>query len=240
MALEAVSGSPVSFTLQAHSRVVLKDGAPIELSVGVERKDAEVAQAMAECNMYNELSSGMWQTIASAVPSSDDAARSNASALRQWFTLHVDVAYLAADSGGALMREFQHVADSTSSRLPCDIALAGVAPAPPPTPPFAPLAGTSALTASDVDAQTLSIALSVSAVGIFLCSMVALRQLAAESAKHRLEAREEADTIATAVRAAQARALEDKDITDKAMSELRASVKEIKDSSVDASRRGLR
>ena len=37
----------------------------------------------------------------------------------------------------------------------------------------------------------------------------ALRQLAAESAKHRLEAREEADTIATAVRAAQARALED-------------------------------
>ena len=65
----------------------------------------------------------------------------------------------------------------------------------------------------------------------------ALRQLAAESAKHRLEAREEADTIATAVCAAQARALEDKDITDKAMSELRASVKEIKDSSVDASRR---
>ena len=65
----------------------------------------------------------------------------------------------------------------------------------------------------------------------------AIRHLSAEDAKHRVEAREEADTIATAVRAVQATHAETSEKGERVMAALRADVRQLEESGEAASKR---
>lgn len=62
-----------------------------------------------------------------------------------------------------------------------------------------------------------------------------IRQLHGEAAKARQEAREEADTLAAAVRAGQAVTAEGKDTIERALCSIRAEVKELRDGADAAS-----